>query len=102
MRRQRILPLEWATVEMLGEFISRGGPVKKDDKHLLFGIGRGQAWGVVHEAARSLQLMIQAIGVRVTHTAHSPSFELQARTYDLEEAGTADQRSGRGHRAQYS
>ncbi len=56
MRRQRILPLDWATVEMLREFVSHGGPVKKNDKHLLFGIGRGQAWRVVNQAAQSARL----------------------------------------------
>ena len=55
-RRQRLLPLDRETLGMLREFMGRGGPVSKSGKLFLFGIGRGQAWRVVHEAARRVGL----------------------------------------------
>ena len=50
-RRMRLLPLDNETLEMLDEFITRGGPVKYGDKVLIFGIGRHRAWQVVSECA---------------------------------------------------
>jgi len=51
-RRMRALPLDGETLEMLRDYIGWGGPVVKGGKQLIFGIGRGQAWRVVREAAR--------------------------------------------------
>lgn len=42
-RKQRLIPLDKGTLAMLREFIDRGGPVPKDGRRLLFGIGRNQA-----------------------------------------------------------
>lgn len=50
-RRMRTLPLDRETLEMLKDYVRRGGPVTKDGSQLIFGIGRGQAWRVVREAA---------------------------------------------------
>jgi integrase/recombinase XerD len=50
-RRQRILPLDQATLVMLKDFIDRGGPVVKDGKRFLFGINRHRAWQIVKECA---------------------------------------------------
>ena len=36
---------------MLREYISRGGPVTKDGKQLIFGINRHRAWQIVRECA---------------------------------------------------
>lgn len=47
----RTLPLDPETVRTLREFIACGGPVSQSGKLLLFGIGRAQAWRVVHLAA---------------------------------------------------
>lgn len=48
-RRMRTLPLDSDTLEMLRDYIKRGGPVKRDDKKLLFGINRHRAWQIVKE-----------------------------------------------------
>jgi integrase/recombinase XerD len=50
-RRMRTLPLDAETLDMLDEFITRGGPIKYGDKILIFGIGRHRAWQVVSECA---------------------------------------------------
>jgi len=51
-RRVRTLPVDRETLDMLRDYIQRGGPVVKNGRQLLFGIGRGQAWRVVSECAR--------------------------------------------------
>ena len=50
-RRMRTLPLDGDTLEMLREYIKRGGPVKQGGKSLLFGINRHRAWQIVKECA---------------------------------------------------
>ncbi len=55
-RRQRVLPVENETLEILQEFIKRGGPVLKDGKRLVFGINRHRAWQVVKECAEKAGL----------------------------------------------
>ena len=50
-RRMRILPLDRDTLEMLKDYIKRGGPVKQVNKRLLFGINRHRAWQIVKECA---------------------------------------------------
>ena len=42
-RRMRTLPLDRETLEMLKDYIKRGGPVEKNGKQLLFGINRHRA-----------------------------------------------------------
>jgi integrase/recombinase XerD len=51
-RRTRTLPLDTESLEMLRDYVSRGGPVIKGGKELIFGIGRGQAWRVVRDCAK--------------------------------------------------
>jgi len=46
-RRMRILPLDTGTGEMLKEYISRGGPVERNGKKLIFGINRHRAWQII-------------------------------------------------------
>ncbi len=48
-RRMRTLPLDSDTLEMLKDYIKRGGPVKQKGKRLLFGINRHRAWQIVNE-----------------------------------------------------
>ena len=48
-RRMRTLPLDRETVEMLKEYISRGGPVERDGKKLIFGINRHRAWQIIRD-----------------------------------------------------
>jgi integrase/recombinase XerD len=50
-RRQRALPVDDDTLEMLREYIEAGGPVSTNGKQLLFGIDRRHAWHIVRECA---------------------------------------------------
>jgi integrase/recombinase XerD len=49
--RMRTLPLDRNTLEMLRDYIRRGGPVKQEGKRLIFGINRHRAWQIVRECA---------------------------------------------------
>jgi integrase/recombinase XerD len=55
-RRMRVLPVDNDTLGMLRDYISRGGPVSKKGKSLLFGINRHRAWQVVRECAQRVGL----------------------------------------------
>jgi integrase/recombinase XerD len=55
-RRLRTLHLDHDTLEMLRDYIHRGGSVSRDDKQLLFGINRHRAWQVITECARKAEL----------------------------------------------
>ena len=55
-RRQRILPVDSDTLEMLREYVRRGGPVVRSGKKLLFGISRSRAWQLVKECAEKARL----------------------------------------------
>ncbi|WP_058437828.1 tyrosine-type recombinase/integrase [Dehalogenimonas alkenigignens] len=46
-RKQRILPLDDDLIALLKEFISRGGPINRNGKRLLFGINRHRAWQII-------------------------------------------------------
>ena len=50
-RRMRTLPLDTGTIEMLKEYISRGGPVERDGKKFIFGINRHRAWQIIRDCA---------------------------------------------------
>ena len=50
-RRHRILPVDDDTLDMLKEYISRGGPVSKNGHQLLFGLTREYAWLLVKTCA---------------------------------------------------
>jgi integrase/recombinase XerD len=50
-RRQRMLPLDADTLDMLKEYLKRGGPVVRDNKKVIFGINRHRAWQIVKECA---------------------------------------------------
>ncbi len=50
-RRQRVLPIDSVTLNMLQEYIQRGGPVTKNGRQLIFGINRHRAWQIVKECA---------------------------------------------------
>ena len=51
-RRQRTLPVDADTLEMIRDYIDRGGPVSSDGKQLLFGISRRHAWKIVSDCAQ--------------------------------------------------
>ena len=50
-RRQRVLPIDSRTLDMLKEYIERGGPVLRDGRRLIFGINRHRAWQIIRECA---------------------------------------------------
>jgi len=50
-RRQRVLPIDGDTMEILKEYIRRGGPVSREGKRLIFGINRHRAWQIIKECA---------------------------------------------------
>jgi len=50
-RRVRTLPIDGDTLKMLKDYISRGGPVSRNGKRLIFGINRHRVWQVVRECA---------------------------------------------------
>lgn len=55
-RRVRTLPLDNDTLEMLRDYIVRGGPIVREGKRLIFGINRHRAWQVIRECARNAGL----------------------------------------------
>ena len=50
-RRQRVLPVDNQTLDMLKEYIDRGGPVSREGKLLVFAINRHRSWQIVKECA---------------------------------------------------
>ena len=50
-RRMRTLPLDRDTLEILKDYIKRGGPVSKKGQKLIFGINRHRAWQIVRDCA---------------------------------------------------
>jgi len=55
-RRMRTLPLDQNTLEMLKDYIKRGGPVKRRDKNLIFGFNRHRGWQIIKECAERVGL----------------------------------------------
>ena len=50
-RRMRTVPLDGDTLEMLKDYIKRGGQVTQNGKKLLFSINRHRAWQIVCDCA---------------------------------------------------
>jgi len=50
-RRMRTLPLDRETLEVLEDYICRGGPVSREGKRFIFGINRHRAWQIVRGCA---------------------------------------------------
>jgi len=50
-RRHRVLPVDDDTLEMLREYITRGGPVGINGHRLLFGMTRHNAWFIIKNCA---------------------------------------------------
>jgi len=55
-RRQRVLPVAEDTLEMLEQYIRRGGPALKNSKRLIFGINRHRAWQIIRGCAEKADL----------------------------------------------
>ena len=43
----RVLPVDEVTLDLLKEYIGRGGPVSRKGQKLIFGINRHRAWQIV-------------------------------------------------------
>ena len=54
--RQRMLPLDADSLDMLKEYVRRGGPVLREGKNVIFGINRHRAWQIVKECAEKAGL----------------------------------------------
>jgi len=50
-RRQRSLPIDDHSLQLLKEFVQRGGPVTRDGKDLLFPVNRHRAWQIVRDCS---------------------------------------------------
>lgn len=50
--RQRVLPIDGDTLNMLRQYIRRGGPVRRGGKKVIFGINRHRAWQIIRDCAR--------------------------------------------------
>jgi integrase/recombinase XerD len=55
-RRLRTLPVDRETLDMLRDYIARGGPISRNGGGLLFGINRHRAWQIVKECAERARL----------------------------------------------
>jgi len=55
-RRVRTLPADGDSLEILRDYIHRGGPVPRGGRILIFGINRHRAWQVVRECAEKAGL----------------------------------------------
>ena len=55
-RRVRTLPIDSDTLKMLGDYISRGGPVSREGRLLIFAVNRHRAWQVVRNCAEKAGL----------------------------------------------
>ena len=55
-RRMRTLPLSRDSLELLAEYIQRGGVIKKKGQSQIFGIDRHRAWQIVKECAERARL----------------------------------------------
>ena len=50
-RRQRVLPVDAATLKMMKQYVQRGGPVLRNGKREIFGINRHRAWQIIRDCA---------------------------------------------------
>ena len=55
-RRLRTLPVDSETLDMLQDYIRRGGPVSRKGNTLIFGINRHRAWQIVRDCAQRADL----------------------------------------------
>ena len=56
-RRMRTLPIDGDTLEILRNYICRGGPITRGGSLLLFGINRHRAWQVIRDCAEKAGLL---------------------------------------------
>jgi integrase/recombinase XerD len=54
--RQRVLPIDKETLDILKEYFHRGGPVNREGKQYIFNINRHRAWQIIKECALKASL----------------------------------------------
>lgn len=54
--RQRSLPIDRETLDLLEAYIKRGGAVFRNTKRLIFGINRHRAWQIIRDCAERAEL----------------------------------------------
>jgi integrase/recombinase XerD len=52
----RTLPVDGETLELLRNYIKRGGPVSRRGKQFIFGVNRHRAWQIIKECADKVGL----------------------------------------------
>jgi integrase/recombinase XerD len=55
-RCMRTLPIDHETVEMLADYVRRGGSVFRKGNNLIFGINRHRAWQIIKQCAERAEL----------------------------------------------
>jgi integrase/recombinase XerD len=55
-RRMRTLPIDSESLEILKDYIKRGGPISRNGKELIFGINRHRAWQIIKDCAERANL----------------------------------------------
>jgi len=55
-QRLRTLPVDGDTLEMLHDYVGRGGAIRRDNRDLIFGISRHRAWQIVTQCAERAKL----------------------------------------------
>jgi len=55
-RRLRTLPVDDDTLDMLRDYIMRGGPVPRKGEMLIFGLNRHRAWQIIRDCAEAAGL----------------------------------------------
>jgi len=55
-RRRRVLPVDSDTLGMFKEYITRGGPVAKEGKTVIFGVNRHRGWQIIKQCAEKAGL----------------------------------------------
>lgn len=55
-RRMRTLPVDQETLELLRDYVRRGGPITRKGRRLVFGINRHRGWQIIKECADRAEL----------------------------------------------
>ena len=55
-RRMRTLPMDQETLDLLMDYVNRGGPVNRNGNLLIFGINRHRAWQIIKQCAKKAGL----------------------------------------------
>jgi integrase/recombinase XerD len=89
-RRMRTLPVDTDSLEMLKDYIRRGGPVSREGKNLIFGINRHRAWQIVRDCADKAglpELMNPETGKRHSVSPHRLRDAFAVHAVKLDDSG---------------